>query len=84
MDRLDAVEELARLARMEAAPATDVSSGVLARVRSRRPSRALPLTLVAAASLAAAAIVLFLAFSAGSSPADPMRELFAPLEALTL
>jgi len=84
MDELDAVEKLAELARLEDAPATDVSAGVMAEIRRTQPSPLLPLSLVAAASIAAAAIVLILALSGGSPAPDPMIELFAPLEMVTL
>ncbi|KPJ60983.1 MAG: hypothetical protein AMS15_06175 [Planctomycetes bacterium DG_23] len=84
MDTLKGLEELARQARMEEAPATNVSSRVLIRIMERRPSPILPLSLFAAASAAAAALVLFFGLSSWLSLSDPMRELFAPLEMVVL
>ena len=84
MDRINGLEKLARLARKDKPPTTDVSARVLVRIMEHRPAPVLPLSLFAAASAVAAAVVLLLAISGWISPADPMPELFSPLEVLVL
>ena len=84
MDTLKAIEALAGHARQEKPPATDVSAHVLARIRDREASSVLPLTLFAAASAVAAAVIVFLAVSAWAASADSLVALFDPLQMVTL
>lgn len=84
MDTLRGLDELARQAKIEQGPATNVSSKVIVRIMGRRSSPMLPLSLFAAAAAAAAVIVLFFGLSSWLSLSDPMSALFAPLEMLLL
>ena len=84
MDALKAMDELARAARKDPVPKTDVSGRVLMRNRSGRPGPVLPLSLVAAAAAAAAALILFFALTNGGFSPEPMSEFFEPLEVVML
>lgn len=80
MDTLKALDELARLARQERPPAVDIGATVLQAVRARQPVRVLPLSLLAVASAAAAAVIVALAVNSWLHMTDPLTELFAPLQ----
>jgi len=86
MDELEAMENLVRRARQERPPATDAAAGALRRIRAGagRPVRILPLSLVAAASAVAAAVVLALAVQAWTASADPQAALFPMVEVASL
>jgi hypothetical protein len=84
MDTLKGFDELARQARMEEAPATNVSSQVLIRIMERRSSPLLPLSLFTAAAAAVAVIVLSFGLSSWFPLSDPLSALFAPLEMVLL
>lgn len=83
MDSLHAVEKLAKVARRERPPTTNVSAQVLMHIRLAERPATRPLVWLAAASLAAAAVALFLAVTVSTAP-DPVRAFFDPLEAVIL
>jgi len=80
MDALEAVERLARKAREERVPETDVSQRVLMRLGRPVSPRVAPLGWVAAVAAVAAAAVLIVALNSWISPSDPMMDLFTPLQ----
>ncbi len=85
MDTLNSIDSLAQRAREEAPPNVDVSARVLMAIRARQASsRILPLSIVAAVSAVAAAVIVVVAVTALTGAADPMMELFVPLESVTI
>jgi hypothetical protein len=84
MDELKAFEALVRGARRETPPAFDVGGAVLAGIRAGYPPRLLPLSIMAAVTAVAAAVVLALAIHAVVSGSDPQTALFPMLEVSSL
>ena len=80
MEPLDAIESLARRARLEAAPATDVDAARLIRAVRVEPMRLVPLAWTAAAAAIAASVVLAMALRANVATADPVSSLFTPTQ----
>ena len=84
MDPLGSIQKLAERARLDEAPTMDVSAAVLARIAPRRVPRVLPLSLFAAASAAAAMIVMAIGLYYWLGEPDPMTEYLAPLQMVSL
>jgi len=83
MDELNAFETLARAARAEEPRVGRVAGRVMNRVRALRRSPARWLGVFAAVSVAAAALVLVVGLALGGG-SDPLTELSAPLEVVSL
>ena len=84
MDELEAINKLARLAREERVPVTDMSARVLMRIRVGREPSLAPLWIFAVSSAAVAAGVAGLAVPAWISWNDPLVDLFAQFQMVML
>ena len=84
MDALKAIEKLAAAARQEEPPVGPVRTAVMARIARARRRWIWPLSLFAAASAAAALVILAVGLSTGPNGADPLAELSMPFEVTTL
>lgn len=84
MDTLKAFDALARQARGEIPPRTHVLSGVFSGIRSHEESPVVELSIVALVSMAAAAVIIALAFAMGNGATEPLLELFSPLQVTAL
>jgi len=80
MDELEAIEALARQARLEEPSVGSVRSRVMSHLRPPRTVRVGPLSLFAAASALAASIVLAVGMWLWLTGSDPMAELCAPVQ----
>jgi len=80
MDTLDAMEALARQARREPPPKTDVATQVLMRIRSEETFPIMPLSVFAVAAMTAAAAVVAIALYSWAALNDPLMEIFASFE----
>jgi len=86
MDRLIAVEKLARKARQEAVPDFDVTLTVVQQIQAQ-PEESfsfLPFDLFAGVSVAIASITMVFSVAAWQYLANPMTDLLAPLQEVPL
>lgn len=84
MDELEAINKLARLAREERVPVTDVSARVLMRIQVGQEPSLAPFWIFAAGAAAVAAGVAGLAVPAWISWNDPLVDLFAQFQMVML
>ena len=84
MDILEALKKLARLAREEEPPKTDVSAHVLMQIREEDEPVTAPLWVLAASSAAAAAAVAGIAAYTWVSWNDPLIGFFSPFHMVML
>ena len=84
MDTLKAFAALAHRARGETPPRTHVLRGVLSGIRSHEENPIVELSIVAVVSMAAAALIIALAFAMGNGATEPLLELFSPLQVTAL
>ncbi|MFW6157729.1 MAG: hypothetical protein ACOC8E_00055 [Planctomycetota bacterium] len=83
MDELTAIEKLAHAARREEPPVDSVADRVILRLAAPGRARVRALSFFAAGSAIAAAVILVAGLTLANG-ADPMAELWAPFEVISL
>lgn len=84
MDTIEAIKKLARLAREERAPMTDISARVLRRIRAKQELSLAPIWVFAAISATVAAGVVVLAVHNWISWDDPLVAQFLQFQMVVL